>query len=599
MRKRRGLVGLALATAATIGLAAWDHRPTAGVPREAPTSAVYPPEHLPGTILVDLVDDATPAQIAELGQRYGLELQPNSVHSVAARLNRAVTDDERVPGLLERLARDPLVEVAERDGLYRTQGWRDFRPNDPSYRYQWHMDQIRMPAAWPLSRGRGVVVAVIDTGVAYRDDGEAFRQVPDLAGTAFVPGYDFVDDNDVPLDENGHGTHVAGTIAQTTNNGVGVTGVAFEARIMPIRVLDRRGFGSYGDIADGIRFAADHGADVINMSLGGPVPSLAIWQAVRYAHRRGVVIVAAAGNTGRGRVGYPAAARHVMAVSATVYDEGLAWYSSWGPAVDIAAPGGDTREDRNGDGLVDGVVQNTILPGSPSENDYIPLNGTSMASPHVAGAAALLVAQGITNPVAVERILERTARSEGRDPQRFGGGILDAAAALHHAQLRFGTIRLVLAFLLAGLVLLGLRRSGRLETPSIPGLVAGLVAGASGLFFLPALAGTLVPEPLMTLLSRPVMAWDLAILGPGGHANPLFHSALLPVALTLGLLGFRRARGPVAGLALGGAAYLLFCSLWATVDVTWIPLRLLDHLWLLGNAGVSALMGHLVLRKAR
>jgi subtilisin family serine protease len=146
-----------------------------------------------------------------------------------------------------------------------------FRPNDPYYRHQWHLDQVQMPHAWLRTRGRGVVVAVIDTGVLYRDH-ERGRRAPDLAGTRFAPGWDFVDGDATPDDEHGHGTHVAGTIAQSTHNAIGVAGVAPDATIMPIRVLDARGAGRSGDIAAAIRWAADHGADVINMSLGGACP---------------------------------------------------------------------------------------------------------------------------------------------------------------------------------------------------------------------------------------------------------------------------------------------------------------------------------------
>jgi len=501
--------------------------------------------------------------------------------------------------LVERLRHDELVETAERDGLYEAQGWFTYEPNDPLYQHQWHLDQIGMPSAWRLSRGRGVVVAVLDTGVAYTDQDDGFRQVPDLAGTSFVEGYDFVDDDTVPLDEHGHGTHVAGTIAQTTNNGIGVAGVAFEASIMPVRVLNRQGYGSYGDIADAIRFAADNGADVINMSLGGPIPSLAIWRAVRYARSKGVVVVAAAGNTGRRGVQYPGALAQVIGVSATRYDEQLAWYSSWGPQVDVAAPGGDTRVDQNGDGMVDGVLQNTILPGDPSGNDYLLFNGTSMASPHVAGAAALLVSQGITNPEGVERILERSARSEGRDADHYGAGIIDAGAALRHVQLGLGAINLALALVLAALVVAWYRRDDKLDGKPGFGLALGLVAGACGLFFLPVLVGTAIPEPLLTILSKPVMSWDLAILGPGGHANPLFHSALLPVALVLLFFGVSKLRHLVAGFSLGSAVYLATCSALGTVDVTYLPYAFLDHAWLWTNAVISLLVGLLVLRKGK
>jgi serine protease len=600
MKKWRHLTLPALLVLLVAALAYFEHQPTAGVEQPLhPNQPLGPAAGAPGALLVDLVDDVTDEQIAELERRYNIDLRHNSVHSEEYELHIADVSEARIHTLVEQLRREPTVEVAERDGLYRTTGWFDYEPNDPSYQYQWHMDQIRMPVAWRLSRGRGAVVAVIDTGVAYADDGETYRQVPDLAQTRFVPGYDFVDDDEQPYDEHGHGTHVAGTIAQSTNNGIGVAGVAFEARIMPIRVLNRQGFGSYGDIADAIRWAADNGADVINMSLGGPIPSLAIWRAVRHARSKGVVVVAAAGNSGGRGVGYPGALSQVIGVSATRYDEELAWYSSWGPQVDIAAPGGDTRVDQNGDGMMDGVLQNTILPGAPNENDYLLFNGTSMASPHVAGVAALLVSQGITNPEAVERILERTARGEDRDPERYGAGIIDAASALRSVQINLGAIRLGLALALAMLLIIWLRRTDQLEVKPGVGMFVGLLATSSGLFFLPELLGAALPEPFMTLLSHSVLASDLALLGPGGHANPLFHSAILPVGLLLLLFGVKGLRPWIAGIALGAAAYLIVCSLWGTVDVTYLPYRFLDHAWLWINALVSLLVGVVSLRRGR
>ncbi len=616
MKKRRGMILWLLFLAGAIAWSTYDRSPTTGAEQAIDTPPpIGPADGAPGALLVDLDDDITSEEIAELERRYGIDLEPNSIHARDEQLQIARVDEARIRRLIEQLRREPLVESAERDGVYRVPqpearpvldrapaegeepGWLAYRPNDPLYRHQWHMDQIHMPQAWRLSRGHGAVVAVIDTGVAFRDEGEEFRQVPDLEGTGFVDGYDFVDNDQDPFDYHGHGTHVSGTIAQTTNNNLGVTGVAFESRIMPLRVLNRQGYGSWGDIADAIRYAADNGADVINMSLGGPIPSLAIWNAVRYARGKGVVVVAAAGNTGRRGVQYPGALANVVGVSAIRYDEQLTWYSSWGPQIDIAAPGGDVRVDQNGDGMMDGVLQNTILPGSPAENDYLLFNGTSMASPHVAGVAALVVSQGVTRPAAVERIMERTARGDGLNSEQYGAGILDAAAALRHVQLYHGAVKLALALIMLTLLVVGLRRVDKLDAKPGPGMFAGALAGASGLFFLPVLLGTLLPAPIMTLLSQPVMAWDLALLGPGGHANPLFHSALLPLGLVLVFFSVPWLRGLVAGFAVGAAAYLGFCSLWNTVDVTWLPYDVLDHIWLWLNALASLFLGAVVLRK--
>lgn len=301
-------------------------------------------------------------------------------------------------------------------------------PNDPRYPTQWHMHQINMPEAWAKAMGEGVVVAVIDTGVT---------QVEDLQGTKMVPGWNFVDDNADARDDHGHGTHVAGTIAQTTNNHIGVAGVAPKAQIMPIKVLSAGGSGSLGGIVAGIRWAVDHGAKVINMSLGGPYYSEALAKAVRYAHNKGVVVVCAAGNDGRGRVSYPAANPGAIAVAATQFDESTTFYSNWGKEIAIAAPGGNTRVDQNNDGVPDGVLQNTVVPGQTHKQDYLLFMGTSMASPHVAGVAALLYGAGAHDPDQILKLMQDSARKpqqyQGKKDPHYGAGIVNAAAALRQA----------------------------------------------------------------------------------------------------------------------------------------------------------------------
>jgi len=214
---------------------------------------------------------------------------------------------------------------------------------------------------------------------------------------------------------------------------------------MPIKVLSGSGSGSVGGIAEGIRWAADHGAKVINMSLGGPFNSPVLANAVRYAHEHGVVVVCAAGNDGRGRVSYPAANRGAIAVAATQFDETTTFYSNWGKEIFIAAPGGNTRIDQNGDGVPDGVLQNTVVPGDISRQDYLGFMGTSMASPHVAGVAALVVSQGVTDPDAVAKILKQSARRpkhyRGNHDNHYGAGIIDALAAVQEARAQVATAR--------------------------------------------------------------------------------------------------------------------------------------------------------------
>jgi len=329
------------------------------------------------------------------------------------------------------LAEDPAVELTE-PNYFR---YAHFTPNDPLYSYQWHFPMVQMPTAWDVSNGAGVIVAVIDSGVAYEDYGK-YDQAPDLAGTTFVAGWDFVNDDDHPNDDDSHGTHVAGTVAQTTNNASGVAGVAYGATIMPVKVLDEDGSGTDQGVADGIVWAVDHGAQVINMSLGGPDYSSVLRDAVDYAHDHGVTVVASSGND-NSSIGYPAAYENCIAVGAVRYDETRSYYSNYGPELDVVAPGGDVYADQNGDGYGDGVLQQTFHPDThdPTDFGYWFFQGTSMASPHVAGVAALLISHGIaTTPDQVRAALEDTAKDLGPVgwDQEYGQGLIQARSALDY-----------------------------------------------------------------------------------------------------------------------------------------------------------------------
>ena len=333
------------------------------------------------------------------------------------------------------LRKDSAVAYAEPNGIVRAL----MVPNDPYYVYQWHFrgpsGDINVEPAWDVQTGQpSVVVAIVDTGVAYENYGKTYRLAPDLAGTAFVPGYDFVNNDSHPNDDEGHGTHVAGTVAQTTNNSLGVAGAAFGCAIMPVKVLNKNGNGTVDSVAQGIRYAADHGASVINLSLGSKSGAETMRSAVQYAYERGVTICAAAGNDGGPTVIYPAAYdAYVIAVGATRYDETLSYYSSYGPSVDVVAPGGDVTVDQNGDGYGDGVLQQTFSQ-NPASFGYYFFQGTSMATPHVSAAAALLISQGAGGPDAVRQALQNTAKdlgAPGRDDV-YGYGLINAAAALNY-----------------------------------------------------------------------------------------------------------------------------------------------------------------------
>jgi len=267
-------------------------------------------EVVPGSIVVDFKDGTTKEQFDAWEKEWGVDLEFNSIEGQDDGLTVAVGVDD-VESALERIRQNPAVESAEPMLEYHS----SFTPNDPDYGKQWNLQMIDMPKAWDTSKGKGVVVAVLDTGIAY-EDYDDFKQVPDLKGAKFKKGYDFVNDDEHADDDQGHGTHVAGTIAQATNNGEGVAGVAFEATLMPVKVLNHFGSGTSADIVDAIRFAADKGAKVINMSLGGGGYSKAMAEAVEYARKKGVTVVAAAGNAARGRVEFPAAYPGAVAVAA-------------------------------------------------------------------------------------------------------------------------------------------------------------------------------------------------------------------------------------------------------------------------------------------
>ncbi|HVY77890.1 MAG TPA: S8 family serine peptidase [Solirubrobacterales bacterium] len=292
--------------------------------------------------------------------------------------------------------------------------------------------------------GKGVTVAVLDSGVAYRSRPPRFKRSPDFAASQFVPGYDFVDDDPLPLDEYGHGTHVAGTIAERTNNGVGLVGIAYRAKLMPVRVLDAHGRGRADEIAKGIRFAVSHGAGVINMSFNfgcaREVP--AVDEALRQAYRKGVIAIASIGNLGSETcVSPPATGPHVIGVGGSTEGGCLGAYSLSGRDVDLLAPGGGPPGPGCTSVAASSIYQVTLKAGSTKRfgepGNYI---GTSMSAAHVSGVAALVLASGTVSRKrgpgrvsAVTKRLRRTARSLSESELRQGAGLIDAAAATEAA----------------------------------------------------------------------------------------------------------------------------------------------------------------------
>lgn len=319
--------------------------------------------------------------------------------------------DTSVISALSSFSNDPAVEYAEPNYIYHALA----SPNDTYYSsYQWNMRIMNADTGWDIYKGSSsVIIAVIDTGVSV-----AHPDLADKITAGANAGYDFVDNDNNPTDANGHGTHVAGIAAAMTNNGTGVAGVDWNAKIMPVRVLDASGSGDTNDVSSGIYWAADHGAKVINMSLGDSAYSQTVQNAINYAYGKGVVVVAAAGNNGNSTVFYPASGAHVISVAATDSFDNRASFSNYNSFVDVAAPGVN--------------IWSTFW--NSGSNTYQYESGTSMATPHVAGLAALVAGlhTGWT-PDQIENLIESTATDRGaagRD-NYYGFGRIDVRAALN------------------------------------------------------------------------------------------------------------------------------------------------------------------------
>ena len=411
---------------------------TAAVRAAPPAPAAETPERFASAVLVELTGEG--AALANGGWRgehlfhnwYRLTLEPG--HSVDAAL-AAIADLPGVAGVYP----DYIVRV---DAPLAAPAL--LEPGDPLFARQWHLPQVQAGAAWDVTDGRGTIVAVLDTGVNPAGaDGFCAPLHSEYSAltNSTLPG--------AAIDRYGHGTHVAGTVAGCAGNGVGVTGLAYGARIMAVKVLGDNGSGLTSNIAKGIVWAADHGAGVINLSLGSscsanwPACSSAIINdAVAYAAAADVVIVASAGNSNHAYVGQPGNHPEIIAVSATDYARNRASYSSWGAAVDLAAPGGDKTADLNGDGFPDGVYQETFdRSTTPDTWGYYYYNGTSMAAPHVAGAAALLRSCA---PEATRSEIRAALESSAADlgpagwDTTFGSGFLQSYAALETLAAEFG-----------------------------------------------------------------------------------------------------------------------------------------------------------------
>lgn len=450
-----------------------------------------------------------------------------------------VTIDSGHQGLLNSLKTNSHVEHVEPLTIMRAL----WVPNDPLYEKQWHLTRVGAESAWQFGIARGVTVAVIDTGIAC-ENFQGFHKATDLNDTKCVEGHDFVNHGGKANDEHGHGTHVAGTIAQSTNNGLGTAGLAFGAWLMPIKVLDANGSGTNAAVSDGIRWAADHGAQVINMSLGSPHNSAIMQDAIDHATDLGVIVVAAAGNSS-GPVGYPGASDGVIGVSASDQNDGLAWFSCFGKGVDISAPGVE-------------VTQQTICDqGKDKCEIFSAFNGTSMASPHVAAAAAMLVGMGVTNPDAIEDALYNSAKTvdSSKDGNaKFGHGILQVDAAMRYVYLRQLFARLLGLLVAAFAAFKWASTRGLTISVKSKGFWAlGLATSVGLAWFSPWLVSH--NQLWIELLSRPIADWDLAV-GATVHKFLPLANALFPLGLIALFYKLKSSAGFLAGSAVGTAGYL-------------------------------------------
>lgn len=294
--------------------------------------------------------------------------------------------------------------------------------NDPFQGFQWHLSTFRAAGAWDYSTGAGAVVAVLDTGCTSGSDGY---------GAPPMTGYDFVNGDSDPADDDieGHGTHVTSIIGQASDNGIGVAGLAYDATILPVKVLDNLGAGYDSDVIDGINYAVAQGADIINLSLGGGPSSSTFASAIQDAWEAGVFLSCAAGNDGVGQAVYPARYSGCVAVSATDMNDNLAPYSNFGNDIDLAAAGGNNLADVNGDGYADGILQESFENGLWG---YYFRDGTSMAAPQVAAAAAMLMANGASNVEALECLINNA--DDIGSSNYFGAGLIRADLALEDWQ---------------------------------------------------------------------------------------------------------------------------------------------------------------------
>jgi thermitase len=359
-----------------------------------------PINHIPNQILVQFNDSVSRANLNE-----HFDAIKAKERARIENINAVLVDvaEGEMESAIDYLRNQTNIKAAEPNYIVTAQ---ETIPNDPAWDLQYGLRNIRAPQGWSYSTWTGwVTIAIIDSGVD--------RFHPDLV-TKTLAGYDFVNNDNDPQDDYGHGTHVAGIAAAASNNGIGIAGASWGAQIMPIKVLNASGNGTYANVANGIIWAVDNGAQVINLSLGGPAYSAILESAVDYAFQRGVVLVAASGNAGGSSVYYPARYTQVIAVGATDSSNQRGAFSNFGDGMEVVAPGV--------------AIYSTELGGG-----YSYRNGTSMAAPFVSGLAAILIGQpGNYNAGLVREQIRSSALdlgSPGWDAY-YGHGLIQMDAAL-------------------------------------------------------------------------------------------------------------------------------------------------------------------------